>query len=175
MPLATRLVLILMLPSGVAAAVREANQPTSPIVAEFAGCGRIADLAPRESCYAAAAQHLAGGVARGDIVVLDRSGIREARHSLFGFRLPTLSFLQGGAGPRDPADDVVESSVAAATGFGFGLWTITLANGAVWRTTEPERIAAPRTGDAVRIRRTALGGYLMTAGDQHAARVVRVG
>ncbi|WP_404710667.1 hypothetical protein [Sphingomonas sp. MMS24-J13] len=63
----------------------------------------------------------------------------------------------------------------AATDNGIGHWLVTLDNGQSWKMTESvPSFAPPRPGDEVRIRKGALGGYLMDVNHQAGVRVDRV-
>ena len=69
----------------------------------------------------------------------------------------------------------VKARAVAATDDGLGYWTIRLDNGASWKLVERDSLFRPPSrNDAVRIRKGALGGYLMDVDHQPAVRVVRI-
>ena len=53
-------------------------------------------------------------------------------------------------------------------------WSLQLAEGGRWRTTEPWTNAEPKSGMTVEIRRGALGSYILRAKGQTTVRVTRV-
>jgi hypothetical protein len=132
-------------------------------------CKAMTDAAQRLACYDSNVAQLQTATARRDIVVVDRNEVREARHSLFGFNLPTLAIF--GNDGKDKSSPVVEeekeinATIQSARQDGQGNWLITLDNGAVWRQTDgvPQGYT-PRAGMAVTVRRAALGSYFMRVG-----------
>jgi len=76
-------------------------------------------------------------------------------------------------GPAEPGE--IEMAVTSARDNGLNMWQFTLSDGAVWRMTE--RVAnfrPPAPNETVRIKRGALGSYLMRVGQQSSVRVERV-
>jgi hypothetical protein len=87
----------------------------------------------------------------------------------------------GGAKPRktkvDRAREVTQMIAHAtkATDNGIGHWVVTLDNGQSWKMTESvPGFAPPAAGDEVRLRKGALGGYLMDVNHQAGVRVERI-
>lgn len=71
--------------------------------------------------------------------------------------------------------NAIEAHAVSAVDDGLGYYTVTLDDGARWKMTEaPGGFAPPRSGDGVRIRKGALGGYLMDVNKQAAVRVIRI-
>lgn len=92
---------------------------------------------------------------------------------------PAPSF--GGAKPRktkvERAREVTQMIAHAtkATDNGIGHWVVTLDNGQSWKMTESvPGFAPPAAGDEVRLRKGALGGYLMDVNHQAGVRVERI-
>ena len=79
------------------------------------------------------------------------------------------------ARPQGTGENEVVVAVASARDNGLGMWTIHLADGAVWRMTERvSDFRPPMPQETVTIRKGALGSYLMQVGRQAAVRVERV-
>ena len=142
-----------------AVAAPRARDAAAAVVAELTGCKAIADNTARLACFDAATAKLAAATAAGDVKIIDREDIRETRRSLFGFELPHVAFFKGDdtAGDTPASIDTTIKAVGAAE---YGKFTITMEDGAVWRTTEPLP-RDPRVGMAVHIKRGALGNYFM--------------
>ena len=79
------------------------------------------------------------------------------------------------AAPRAAEADEITAKVASATDRGAGLWQISLASGARWQFAEGQHnFQPPVRGEDVRVRKAAMGSYLMYVGKQPSVRVVRV-
>jgi len=71
-------------------------------------------------------------------------------------------------------EQIVAKTVLASDN-GIGHWTISLDNGTRWRMLERvHAFAPPKPGQAVRIRRFALGSFVMFVGHQPGVRVQRI-
>src|SRR5688572_21997578 len=89
--------------SGVAAAVALASlsgqaaapQERAGSLARVTACRAIAAGAARLGCYDAAVTALDSAERQGEVLVMDRAQIGEARRQLFGFEMPTLPRLFG--------------------------------------------------------------------------------
>jgi len=111
-------------------------------------CQSIASADRRLDCYDVAVASLLKSAKEGALVVVDREAIRKSRRTLFGLSLPNLPFL----GSADRSDEMTElhATIQSARETDYSKWLITLQDGAVWQTTEPDtRSRTPRSGDAV--------------------------
>lgn len=129
----------------------------------FAQCLAIKADAQRLECLEKAARVLVETEAKGEIVVVDKATMAKTRRSLFGLSLPSIKLF--GPGDRtgsDARDDVLETSITAVREERYGLWTIDLAEGGRWQTTEVWSFGpTPRPGVTVRLDRGALGRYTL--------------
>lgn len=138
-------------------------------------CRTIADSSARLACYDGQVDSLQKATAQNDVVVVERSEIQNARRSIFGLTLPTLSFLD-----RDPKGhpveiDEINAKVASAFQGPTGSWIFTLDDGARWSQIEGhEFVRDPKPGMPVRIRKAAMGSYLANFDGQTAVRVERL-
>jgi hypothetical protein len=75
----------------------------------------------------------------------------------------------------DSGAESIQAEVLSATDNGLLQWRITLADGAIWQMTErSSQFRPPAPHEVVRIRKGALGGFLMDVGKQASVRVTRV-
>lgn len=135
-------------------------------------CRKVAESAARLACYDAAAAEIETAEAKGDIVVVDREQARAVRRQAFGFSMPSLTLFERGEKAEEV--DTVTAKVASASVNGAGKWVIELEGGAIWVQIDANEVPlTPKAGDAVRIRRAALGSYLMSVKNQRAFRARR--
>lgn len=152
-----------------------AAQPLPQQVRALRECRVIADTSARLACYDTAAAALDQAVASRSVVVLGAEDVRRTKRSLFGFSLPRLPFLGSGKDGDSAEEREIESTIASASEGAYGRWRVRLEEGGVWETTEAASGSnEPFAGAKVRIRRAALGSYLMNVGRSRALRVRRV-
>ncbi|MFN3523385.1 MAG: hypothetical protein ACK4YQ_14155 [Phenylobacterium sp.] len=136
-------------------------------------CRKLGDDAQRLACYDAQAAAVDQAEAKGDIVVVDRQQADQVRRQAFGFTLPSLSLFDRGEAPEKI--DSVTGVVKSARMGGDGKWVVELQDGAVWAQTDSERLMRdPAPGMEAKIRRAAMGSYMMNLGGQRAVRARRV-
>jgi hypothetical protein len=94
---------------------------------------------------------------------------------LFGLDLPRLSIFGGGEGDHDEEEITsIDSTVASAFQDGHGRWVVRLADGGTWAQTDNNVIALrPKPGHKIKIKRAALGSYMMNVNGQPGVRVKR--
>lgn len=143
-----------------AATAAKAPQAISPYVNALEQCRQITDSAQRLACYDRAAPALITASRSGEINVVDRGQLRQARRSLFGFSMPKLPFFSGDQSSSDTPDQI-ETTVKSAWDLGYGKYRIKVTEGdAVWETTE-ETSHEPRPGQKIVIRRGTMGSYFL--------------
>jgi nucleoside phosphorylase len=154
--------------SGQAAQVQERPETLARLVA----CRAIADGAARLACYDAAAGALDSAERQGDVVIIDRAQVAETRRQMFGFDLPTLPRMFGGAGQAEISS--IETTLRSASQTADDRWVFRLADGGVWRQVDAAYVRFEnRAGQPVRIRKAAFNSFLLTVGDSQAVRVRR--
>jgi hypothetical protein len=142
------------------------------VLQSLSDCRKLTDNAARLACYDAATASLEQAEAKGDIVVVDRDQARKVRRQAFGFTLPSLSMFEKGEKQEDI--DNTTGTVAAARQNGARKWVIKLEDGAVWTQVDAtELFSDPKAGDPVRIKKAAMGSYLMVVGKNGAIRAHR--
>ncbi len=156
--------------AGPAQAADDKGRPSDRALAPLVACRPIPDVRARALCYDAALDKLQQSVSQRTVVVMDREQVKAD----FGF---------GGGKPlaRSPAArvampegvDEISATVVSTSSYGYDLWDIRLATGAVWRTTEASVAFPPKQGQTIQIRRGILGSYTMMVG-RRALKVKRV-
>jgi len=159
-----------------ASATAKDPPPQSPLVSEIEACRAIADPAQRLACYDQSAEKLVTAARKGDIAVVDKTEVRKARKSLFGFNMPKIPFFSGDDS-ADAVSDTLESTIKGVQGIGYGKYRMTIAESdAQWETTETYgTMREPRAGDKIVIKRGPLGSYLLRIGSNRGVKGKRVG
>ncbi|PCD03164.1 hypothetical protein COC42_01715 [Sphingomonas spermidinifaciens] len=132
------------------------------LASDLARCATIAADAPRLACLDKASSALLSARDAGQVVILDREGMRRAKRKVFGFQLPKLGLFGDGDeadGRGEPEVKEIESTLARVTPIGGGLYILTLADGSQWQTTEGRVNFAPRKDQAIKIEAGILGSY----------------
>lgn len=145
------------------------DDPTGPLDTVIA-CRTTADTAARLACYDRATAALAEAREKKEVVVLDRPGMKKVRRSLFGFSTGKLPFL-----PDGQEDNELETAIVSLRSLGHGKWAFRTREDAEWRTTEAITSPnPPRVGQAIVIRRAALGSYMAKIPGYRTVRIMRV-
>lgn len=154
--------------SPVLAQERSGEAPPA-VFSRVTDCRTIRDDAQRLACFDREVAALAQAQATREVVVVDRDAVQRTRRSLFGLTLPDVGRLFG-----DDQENEINSTVVAARLGNLGMASIQIEGGAVWVQTEGRPMTRPpRAGMPVRIRRGALGSYLLSVDGQRSVRVVR--
>ena len=157
-----------------AAAAAKAPPPMSPYINALDQCRQIADSAQRLACYDRTAPALVTASKTGEVNIVDRGQLRQARRSLFGFSMPKLPFFSGDQSAADTPDQI-DTTIKSARDLGYGKYRIVVTEGdAVWETTE-ESNHEPRSGEKIVIRRGPLGSYFLRINGQAGVKGRRVG
>jgi hypothetical protein len=137
--------------------------PTPQALTDVYSCAQIQDDAQRLQCYDGAVGRLRQAETQGQVVAVDRAQAQEIERDSFGFHLPSLSQLLPNLEGGDEALDNVEMTVARVRVSALGYHTFEMENGQVWTQVEPESARNVRAGDAVTIRRAALGSFRLVS------------
>lgn len=147
---------------------------TPQIYRDLVDCRQIADSAARLACYDQKVAALEQAKDARDIVIADKSEVREARKGLFGFTLPSLKIFGSGAGEDDEIKQI-DGVVKSARQDTYGAWQFTLEDGAVWTQIDTERVVFdPHAGSKVTIKHGALGSYKANIDGQPGIKVRRI-
>ncbi len=123
-------------------------------------CRAIAEPGERLACFDKAAAALDAAEAKGDVVVVDRGQMREARKAAFGFNFQMPSFMT--QGEKEEELQRLDSTVKSARQDAHGKWSITLADGATWVQIDTEKMRKIPAGAAVTVKTATLGSYFLT-------------
>src|SRR4051794_12632530 len=148
----------------------------SPYVNALENCRTLTDPAQRLACYDKTAPALIAASKSGEINIVDRGQLRQARRSLFGFSMPKLPFFAGDQSAADTPDQI-ETTIKSAREVGYGRYQIVVTEGnAIWETLEESiRISEPRAGQKIVIRRGPMGSYFLRLNGQVGVKGRRVG
>ncbi|MDX2238105.1 MAG: hypothetical protein NW203_11125 [Hyphomonadaceae bacterium] len=128
-------------------------------------CAAETDDARRLACYDQAVGRLRVAQQEGDFAAISPEQVRRLERESFGFSLPSLPRLVmprfgGGEGEAAEALEALQMEIARIEPRGPRV-AFRMTNDQVWVQTESRRVAGIRTGDAVTIRRAAMGGYML--------------
>jgi hypothetical protein len=137
-----------------------------PIAPELLACAQIGRNAERLACYDQAIEHLRAGEAQ--------LGSAPSAESSFGVRSSEPQSVGGGQSSEREELNAVTARVRKLTREQYGLSSIELDNGQVWRQTTATMNLQLKVGDEVTISRAALGSFLMSLPAGPAIRVKRV-
>lgn len=144
----------------------------------LAACRAIGGDAERLACFDRAAAALLAAREQGQVVILDREGMRRAKRRVFGFQLPRLGLFGDGndaEGKGEPEVKEIDSTITRVASIGGGLYILGLADGSQWQTTEGRTNFLPRRDEAVNIEAGILGSYnLKVAGSNRSVKAKRV-
>jgi len=131
-------------------------------------CSAVTPDRDRLACFDREAARLRTAEQSGAVIIMPRARIEETRRALFGFAVPNLPDMMSGV----PALDTVETTLVSANQSDG--WVFRLADGSVWRQVDTTALNfRPREGMPVRIRRAAVGSYMLKVGDSPAVRARR--
>lgn len=155
------------------AAAQDTSLRASPqTVQTLSACLGIVTSTERLTCLETATRALEAAIRNGDVLVVDQNLATEARRQSFGTNAAPIDILQ----PVQPSEriDAIETTLSRASQSGDGSWTFVLADGSVWTQVGTDRvIIRNREGEPVRVRRAAMGSYLLVVGRSVAVRVRR--
>ncbi len=154
------------------ATTAEPAKPRAAQLQSMLDCRKETDSAARLACFDAAAAMFDAAEQSGEVVVVDRAQVREARKAAFGFNFQMPSFMTQGAKPEEL--DRVTATVESARRDARGKWIIRLTDGATWRQIDSITLGKdPRAGSTVEIRTAMLGSFFMKIDGQTAIRATR--
>ena len=147
----------------------------SELIRQVQACQQVKDDAARLACYDRNVSALTTANARGDVTVVDRSQMRAARRSLFGFDVGHLPFF--GSKDKDVQEEPKQlvSTLRSFRDIGNGFFRFTIADPeSTWESTESSNVFDPRIGEKVTINHGAMGSYFVTIGSNQAVRAHRI-
>lgn len=152
--------MVCVLLAGSAAAQTPA--PNAGVLDQVYACATVSGETERLACYDQAVGRLRQAQTSGDIVAVDRAQAEEIERDAFGFSLPSLPRLFGRDRDAEPAFTELQLEIARVDARPNLPARFTMSNGQVWTQIGTEAVRHVRAGGAVRIRRAALGSFLMS-------------
>jgi hypothetical protein len=139
-------------------------------------CRAITDAAARLACFDLHVGALAQSQTSGEVVITDKTAIREARRGLFGFSLPSLNIFGSGDGKAKSEDlDRIETTVAQVRRSSTGGLKLVLAESGTWEQTDGRVLAfTPKAGSNILITKGAMGSYFVRIDGQPGIKMRRV-
>ena len=153
-------------------AVPAAAQDRSKHLERVVDCRKLADTAERLACYDKTVAELDAAEQKKEVVVVDKDQVREARRSVFGFKLPRIKLFGNGDG-EDEIDEIV-STVKVISTRSDGRVAFTIEDGARWVQTDDRALVGVKAGRKVTIKRAAMGSFFARFEGTIGVRVERV-
>lgn len=153
-------------------AVPAAAQDRSKHLERVVDCRKLTDTAERLACYDKTVAELDAAEQKKDVVVVDKEQVREARRTVFGFKLPRIKLFGGGDGEQD-IEEIV-STVKTINTRSDGTVAFTIEDGARWVQTDDRTLVGVKPGRKVTIRRAAMGSFFARFEGTIGIRVERV-
>lgn len=153
-------------PAALSAQEADAATPAqADYIADLKTCRQVAEASDRLACFDRTVGAMVAATESGEVRIVDREAVRETRRSLFGFTMP-----KGGVfGGDEDADDasMLESTITDVRRLRGDTYVITISEGSKWQMSNvPMRLRPPRAGDAVTLKRAALGSYFIRIAGQ---------
>lgn len=172
-PKLRRLVPVAVIAAALQSFAPASAQDDSSRMREMMECDSIKSETTRLTCYDSVVRRGRAALGGNSAGVLPGVPAAQARRPQQAFGLTPKIDPARNSGPA-PIEEI-NAKVASATDRGAGRWRITFVDGAKWDFTEGQHnFQPPERGDEVRIRKAALGGFLMYVGKQPSVRVTRI-
>lgn len=141
-----------------------------PVLQAVFDCRAVSDPKARFACYDQTVEGLEKASAARDIVVVERSTVKEAQKGIFGLSLPKIKLFDG-----DDNDQIkeIESAISNFRRDENGALIITLMDGARWRQIDDQPQIA-KVGDKIKIRKTGLGSFFANINSRSGFKVTRL-
>lgn len=144
------------------------GEPTAMEYQSLIACTDVGTDMERLACFDRESARLRAAAQNGEIIIMPRARVEQTRRALFGFTTPNIPDMMSGGSALESVETVL---VSANRNDG---WTFHLADGSVWRQVDTTALNfRPREGMPVRIRRAAVGSYMLKVGDSPAVRARR--
>ena len=158
----------------------QAAQPSGTVqraradtLAALMRCRAINENQARLTCFDESVTAIDSAERAGTIVFLDQDQVRETNRRLFGFQITNPFTGRDDTAERVQVDEI-ETALQSAGISSEGKWIFRLEDSSEWRQIDSAPVRfRNREGEAVRVRRAALGSYLLTIGNSRAVRVRR--
>ena len=176
----TRPIRIALLASGAAFAAVALSAPGfakpqpsgAAVVKDLKACREISDNQARLRCYDGAVDALDKAEQSGEVVVLDKQQVKEARKDAFGFTMPSFKMFDRGEKPEQI--DEVTLTLDHAYRNRDGKWVLKTDSGQTWVQIDTyDLFKSPKKGSTMVVKRASLGSYVANIDGQKSIRVRR--
>ncbi|UUL81553.1 hypothetical protein [Sphingomonas qomolangmaensis] len=151
------------------------GERASVLADALAKCPAIAADAERLACFDRTSAALLAAREAGNLVFVDREGMRTAKRAVFGFSLPKIKLFGDGRSDRaEPEVREIDSVLASVRQAGNGIYLLALADESQWQTTEARTGFFPKAGKPVKIEAGLLGSYSASIDGKRAIKVKRI-
>jgi hypothetical protein len=148
-------------------------QSRPPVFEELVNCRSISDPTARLACYDTKVAAIDEAEKKDELVLADKTAMKEARRGLFGFSIPKLKIF-GNDSKEDEKFELV-AKIDSAYQASYGKWTIVLDDGARWVQIDTQVLRKnPARGMEIKIRAAAMGSYFANIDGARAIRMKRV-
>jgi hypothetical protein len=168
-----RLLFILLCLCVAPAAFAQQGQPAPEVLNRVYACAEIADNSQRLACFDAAVGGLKQADQQGEFAGIDRQQAQEVERDSFGLSLPSLGRIISRSGADGARLEDMQMTIERVIERANGRYAFVMANGQTWVQTETQRVHNARAGDAVTIKRAALGSFMMSSSRGGSAHRVR--
>lgn len=144
------------------------------IYTELVACKNIAEAEQRLACFDTKVAALETAQTNNELVIADRTQVREARRSLFGLSLPRIK-LFGANDEKAVTVDQIETEIVSTRKLRSGKLLFKLEDGALWQQTEVKStMRTPKVGDSIMIKHGALGSFVAKVNGGRPFKVKRI-
>ena len=164
----------LVLTAAPAAAQAEFEIEDSDQLEALRACKDIAEDAARLACYDSAAGKLTAAIESGEVQVVDKEDVKEARRGLFGFSLPKIK-LFGSDGDDGEQLEMLESTITSVSRTRGGYIFQIKDGDATWEIKKaPMRLRTPKAGDTVVFKKASFNTYFIRIEGQIGVKGTRI-
>ena len=160
MTMTVRASLIALMMEIPAAALAQTLPPSGSELRGLIACREKTDTAERLACFDKQVAAVDQALQHHDLVVVNTQEIDRSRRQGFGLASSDRVILSRVAGRSAPLPLNHDGVIRSVSAFSYGRYTMTLADGAVWRNVDLFE-TAPAVGSTVHIDKTPFGAYLM--------------
>lgn len=175
-PALTVISLSLLVGSGPSLAQPSPGNPMAPVYA----CLSVSEDSERLACFDAAVASLQTRESIGEVQTVDVAAIESIEKEAFGFALPSLPSLfrsqSGDAAERESVSEITSAVKSARIQGVTGKVIVVLENGQTWEQTDTIKVNsfALRKAKEARVRKAALGSYMLSLDGASAFRAKRI-
>lgn len=137
------------------------NASGDEYIDELRKCQAIAEDSSRLACFDAAALGLVTANETGEVRLIDKEDVRQARRQLFGLAAPEVDLLKPDEG-EEVDNKYLESQIVSVRYLSRQKIQFTTTEGALWEIKRaPKRLKRVEAGDKVVFKKASLGSFFI--------------